>query len=97
MDANLDLDRALTRLEAGQLMRIAEPEGRGIAVIRGSVWITQQDDARDVFVNAGQSFTFDRPGLALVQALDAARLLVFEPPPSYSAFGNRLAEAAEVA
>ena len=93
MDANLDLDHALTRLDAGRLLRIADPEGRGIAVIGGAVWITQQGDARDLFVAEGESFTFDRPGLALVQALRPSRLLVYEPPPSYSASGRYAAEA----
>ena len=86
MDANLD--HALTRLDAGALLRIADPDGRGVAVFSGSVWITQQGDARDVFVDSGESFTFDRPGLALVQALRPTQLLVFEPPPSWSAAGG---------
>ena len=34
----------------------------------GAVWITQENDARDIFLTAGQRFTFDRPGVALIYA-----------------------------
>lgn len=32
----------------------------------GTVWITQEGDARDIYLSAGESFTFDRPGTALI-------------------------------
>ena len=76
MDKSLDL--ALTKLGKGALLRIADARGRGIAVFGGSVWITQHEDRRDIFVEGGESFTFDRPGLAIVQALQPTRLLVYE-------------------
>jgi hypothetical protein len=50
-----------------------------IAVFQGQVWLTQDGDLRDVFLGAGDSFSFHGAGVTLVQALRDARLLVSEP------------------
>jgi hypothetical protein len=46
-------------------------DGRGLEIrcIRGNLWITQAGDGRDVILYAGESFTLDRRGLALITAL----------------------------
>ena len=76
MDTNLE--HALTKLARGSIMRIEGRQGRAVTVFRGLVWITQDGDARDVIVADGQSFTLDRPGLAIVQALRDSDLLMIE-------------------
>jgi hypothetical protein len=48
----------------------------------GKVWVTQQGDPRDIFLGAGDSFVFDRPGLALVQAVVGSTLQLFELEPN---------------
>lgn len=71
------LGAALTRLARGEMLRIRDGQGRGIAVSRGQVWITQDGDRRDMILGTGESFAFDRPGLAIVQALVDTSALVF--------------------
>lgn len=39
----------------------------------GTIWITQEGDPRDIFLAAGERFTLDRPGLALISAEEGAR------------------------
>ncbi len=72
------LSRALTQLAKGALLRVRDGQGKRIAVFHGHVWITQDNDPRDVMLCAGEGFTLDRPGLAIVQALEDTNLLVFE-------------------
>lgn len=60
-------DRAL-RLTTGELLDIKDGLGLTVACLEGAVWITQQDDPRDIDLTAGQSCVLDRPGLALVCA-----------------------------
>jgi hypothetical protein len=63
-------------LQKGKLFRVQEAAGRTVTVHRGAVWITEQDNPRDVVLRPGQSFTFGRPGLALVEAFGDASICV---------------------
>ena len=67
---------ALARLDAGQFMKIQDGKGQMLAVFDGLVWVTQDGDPRDAFVAKGGVFTFDRPGLAIVEAVKESRLAV---------------------
>jgi len=67
---------ALSRLDAGQFLKVRDAEGQTLAVFDGLVWVTQDGDPRDAFVAKGGAFTFDRPGLAIVEALKESRLAV---------------------
>jgi hypothetical protein len=74
-----DLDNAGTMLSQGELLRMVDGQGQGIVVFTGSVWITQDADPRDIVLDAGHSFTLDRPGLTIVQALTDSVLLASAP------------------
>lgn len=69
------------RLGAGQEFRLHDAAGCTIACSSGSVWITQEADTRDVFLNAGDSFILDRAGLALILARQDSALAI-RPPAS---------------
>ena len=43
---------------------------------RGKLWITLENDTRDIVLAAGDSYTIDRGGLTLVEAQDAATVCV---------------------
>ena len=75
------LRHPLTELPFGATLRIDDGQDHAIAVFEGQVWITQDGDPRDIVVGAGESFSFDRPGLALVQAIDTARLTLMDAEP----------------
>ncbi len=76
---DLKVSRAGLLLEAHQIFGLADAIGACVQVRRGKVWITQDDDGRDVMLTAGGAFTLDRPGLALVHALESAEVAVAEP------------------
>ena len=56
------------RLNTGELLDINDGEGFAVECLEGAVWITQSNDPRDIVLTAGQSFTLDKAGLALVCA-----------------------------
>lgn len=66
MDAAIE-DLRTHRLVRGHSLKVRDAAGCTVMCCAGTVWITQENDARDIFLAAGQSFTFDRPGLALIQ------------------------------
>jgi hypothetical protein len=69
MNANFDM-LCTRRLARGKSLQLRDAVGCTVMCCAGTVWITQQNDARDIFLTAGQSFTFDRPGMALIYAVE---------------------------
>jgi hypothetical protein len=62
------LDVALSK---GGHARMQDALGWRVTAAKGTLWVTQDGDRRDVVLKAGESFAFDRPA-ALVSALGAA-------------------------
>jgi hypothetical protein len=61
-------------LERGKFLRVREGAGCTVTAHVGSLWITEQDNPRDVILRPGQSFTLRRRGLALVEAFSNASI-----------------------
>jgi hypothetical protein len=54
--------------------------GTQLRVRRGRVWLTQEGDARDILLGAGESFRLDRPGRAVVEVLLDCEISLLSPP-----------------
>ena len=67
-------------LARNQTLEIEQPLGFRIVCRSGSLWITQDGDQRDIIVESGDAFEFDRPGVAIVNAFKPATVSV-EPVP----------------
>jgi hypothetical protein len=66
-------------LRARGVHRIDNGRGLSVTALKGTVWITQHRDVRDIILSAGQSFVLDRNGVALVFAFREASVLVGQP------------------
>jgi hypothetical protein len=55
-------------LQRGRFLRVMDGAGSTLTAHGGSVWITEQDSARDIVLRPGQTFRLRRSGLALVEA-----------------------------
>jgi len=64
-------DRRTVAMKKNELLSIARPLGRRIDCIQGDVWITQDGDARDTVLSAGEHHIADRRTRLIVQALKA--------------------------
>jgi hypothetical protein len=73
---NLKLDRAELRLEARQILRLRDSAGTSVQCVKGALWITQHRDREDHFMGAGDTLTLDRPGLALIHAVEPAEFVL---------------------
>jgi len=70
---HVELDAAALQLTHGQTLKIRDAVGSTICAREGTVWITEENDNRDVVLKPGGCFRVDRPGLTLVMAFgDAA-------------------------
>ena len=55
-------------LAAGELVQLSRAEGTLLRVTRGTLWITQERDPRDIVLEAGDTFMIERGGLTLIEA-----------------------------
>jgi hypothetical protein len=66
-------------LDRRQPLVLADAQGTIVSVDRGSVWITQERDPRDIVLLKGMRFEIDRPGRTIVAADTPSRLLLSVP------------------
>jgi hypothetical protein len=66
-------------LARGETLNLDGAEGARIINHRGSVWITQNGDLRDIVLGDGESFELDRPTPAIVQAFECSSVTVAAP------------------
>ena len=77
---NTDLLQAAHHLDKGRLHRLNHAQGLRIVALTGCLWVTQDHDLRDLVLEAGEGFTLDRDGGAVLSALSDTSFLVLEPP-----------------
>jgi hypothetical protein len=65
-------------LSQGELVQLDGARGTTLRVTSGMLWITLEDDVRDVVLAAGDTFTVDRAGLTLVEAQERTTVCVME-------------------
>ena len=51
-----------------ETLELVDGAGTTLRVTRGTVWMTMQNDTRDIVLAAGDTFVVDRPGLTLIIA-----------------------------
>ena len=68
-------------LERGSVLRIEDGGDLLVYVWEGSLWLTQERDARDRYLGAGDWFRLDRDGVTLASATSRATLTVTAPRP----------------
>lgn len=78
---NIGFDRAELRLDTRQVIRLHDPRGARVECVGGALWITQDRDQNDHFLEPNDTLTLDRPGLALIHAQAPSRIVLFEPGP----------------
>jgi hypothetical protein len=73
------IDVVETTIPKGRTLRIQDGKHLELRVVTGSLWVTHEDDPRDVVLSATKRHRVDRDGATLVHAFDAARLQIASP------------------
>src|SRR5260221_13806552 len=63
-------------LSQGELLQLDGGRGTTMRVTRGRLWITLEDDVRDVVLAPGDTFPVDRDGLTLIEAQERSTVCV---------------------
>ena len=75
-----DLNLASIPLGRSAVHHVRHGFGQRIEALSGCVWITIDNDARDIVLEAGEGFRIDRHGEVLITALnDDARVALLQP------------------
>ena len=73
---NNDLTLPSIALRHGETHRIDRGQGLRVQCLTGTLWLTQDNDRRDIVLEAGDGATIERDGLSIVTALSDARFLL---------------------
>jgi hypothetical protein len=63
-------------MKKGEVMSLTAAGRSVIRVQEGSVWLTSGDGARDCFLNRGDSFANNGPGLVVLESLADCRFTI---------------------
>lgn len=66
-------------LQWGTPLTVTDGKGVCITARCGTVWITQDNDLRDVVLASGESFRLEHEHVAVLQAMDDAEVLIRPP------------------
>ena len=73
-----DLRSSILWIGPDQLLELRDARGRVLTAVIGTLWMTQQDDARDIVIAAGDSRRIERDGITLAQSLNGAAYVLVE-------------------
>ena len=73
---NIELKQKDLCLKRRQVVKVRDGLGHSIVCDSGSVWVTQEGDPRDIVLGAGEAFTLDRRGTALVLAFEPGAISI---------------------
>jgi len=65
----LELEAGAVRLSPHQTLRLRDSAGSTVCAVEGSVWITEENQARDIVLAAGKCYRLRNPGLAIINPL----------------------------
>jgi Protein of unknown function (DUF2917) len=82
---NNDLNLAAIMLPRQTLHLLDDARGMLVSCLAGTLWVTQQGEARDIVLEAGDDALIEHDGLTLLAALNDARFVLTTPPPQFSA------------
>jgi hypothetical protein len=75
---NQDLLNGTRQLTKNSVRHLHAEPGRRVEVVSGAIWITQDGDLRDIVLQTGEAFDFERAGDALLSAFADSRYLVLD-------------------
>ena len=73
----LELEAGAVKLAANQTIKLRDSAGSTVCAVEGSVWITEENQARDIVLERGACYRLRARGLALVNALGGEAAISF--------------------
>ncbi len=66
---HLELTTGAVKLAPNQTLRVVDGAGSTVCAVKGAVWITEENDPRDIVLQDGACYRLKHAGVALLNAL----------------------------
>ena len=73
----IELNEGAVRLSPNQTLKVRDAAGTTVCAVEGSVWITEENQHKDIVLERGACYRLRKGGLALVNALGGAAAVSF--------------------
>ncbi len=65
----IELSAGAVKLSPNQTLRLVDGAGSTVCAVEGAVWITEENDPRDIVLEAGSCYRLRHEGVAIVNSL----------------------------
>ena len=65
----IELESGAVQLGPNQTLRVVDGEGTTVCAVEGSVWITEENQARDIVLQPGACYRLRKRGVAILNSL----------------------------
>ena len=72
----IELEGGAVKLAPHQTLRLRDSAGTTVCAVEGSVWITEDNQARDIVLAPGSCYRLKSAGLAIINSLGGAAAAV---------------------
>ena len=73
----IELNSGNVHLEPDQTLRVVDGAGATVCAVEGSVWITEENQPRDIVLKPGACYRLRERGVALVNSLGGTAAVSF--------------------
>jgi hypothetical protein len=73
----LELAKGAVKLGANQTLKVVDGAGSTVCAVEGSVWITEENQARDIVLEQGGCYRLRQSGVAIVNSLGGEAAVSF--------------------
>ena len=74
----IELRQGAVRLGPNQTLKVVDGAGSTVCAVEGSVWITEENQQRDIVLEPGSCYRLAHPGTALVNSLGGEAAVSFQ-------------------
>jgi len=73
----IELTSGAVRLAANQTLKVVDGAGSTVCAVDGAVWITEENQPRDIVLEAGGCYRLAHDGVAIVNSLSGEASVSF--------------------
>ena len=73
----VEFDNGAVNLVPNQTLRVRDAAGTTVCAVEGAVWITEENQPKDIVLERGACYRLRKGGLALVNALGGSAAVSF--------------------